>query len=208
MTKPLTYELRLTFKGQLPMRLAESLGAQFTAAVDARTAIAKTSLANISSYVDHAKFAEELSERISIFIVEDVNTLRIHTEKTRAFDPDGFNMEIADLKKHAKQRLESMHRFAGENSNKISSAQITISFGKNPISFANESNFRYRLNSKGKSNLASRFSVPVSSALVGFALTQTPGDVMKATLTGIAAALVSVFVEAYSEDSLKYESVS
>jgi len=101
-----------------------------------------------------------------------------------------------------------MRRFAKKISRKILSAQITISFGENPIWSATESNLRCRINTKGKSNLSARFSMPISSALVGFALTQKPEDVMKATLVGITAALVSVLVEAYSEDSLKYEPLS
>lgn len=208
MTNQLTYEIRVTFKGQLPMQLAESLGTQFTAAADASIAFAKTSLANVEGYIDHVKFAEELTGRISIFIVEDVHTLLIHTEKTQALDADKYNVEMAALKKHAKQRLEALHRFGRQIRNKISAAQITINFGDNTIFFATQKNYRARLNNKGKSNLPAKFSMPIASALVGFAITQTPADIMKATLTGIAAALVSVFVEAYSEDGLKYEPAS
>ena len=206
MTKPLTYELRVTFKGQLPMQLAASLGTQFTAAADVSASLARTSLATIPGYEAHAKFAEEFSGRISIFVLEDVNTLLIHTEKTDALDPDSFNLEVAGLKKHANQRIDSLRLLAKTLRNKITAAQVTISFGKNPVSFAKESDFRSRLNSKAKSNLAARFSIPVASTLAGFALTQEPEDVLKATLTGIAAAVVSVFVEAYSEERLKFES--
>jgi len=205
MTKPLTYEIRVTFKGQLPMRLVQLLGAQFTAVTDVQTAISRTSLAGVRSYEDHAKFAEDIFGRISIFIVEDAHTLIVHTEKALEFDADTFNLEVSDLKKHAKQRIESLHRFAKSIANKILSAQVAISIGTNPIYFAEESSFRSRLNSKGKSNMAARLSMPVASTVVGFAMTQRPEDVMRATIAGVTAALVSVFVEAYSEDRLKYE---
>lgn len=199
-------EMTIVYRDQLPDDLARKMAEFFAAeGADAVQCAAKTSIAGMSNFMKLAVFARDRDDLMFLYFKEDVHTLKVHLESTRATALDSLNHDREQFEKQVVVEIGRMERLSKMLKYKVENIDVAVSLNDSEISTAEQKRFVKRLSDGLKSaSLAAKAGGIVATGVAGYLLQMDSASAAKGMLAGLVAIAVTTVAEAALSDPFEF----